>query len=100
METKTTKIILNDNVFSSIDKIHPVAGDVLIFTIKTDSDGDLLTPIDRIDAAVHSIQEAITDTSITVLFIPDTIFFEKCDNAEAAIHNLENIIHFLKNKKG
>lgn len=99
METKMTKININQNdIFSSIEKIHPIAGDVLIFTFKTDSNGDPLVPTEDV-YNINKAIEAVTDASITVLFIPDTIFFEKCDNAEAAIHNLENIIHFLKDKE-
>lgn len=100
METKMMMTNINQNdIFSSIEKIHPTAGDVLIFTFKTDSNGDPLVPIEDVYNISKTI-EAVIGASIAVLFIPDTIFFEKCDDAEAAIHNLENIIYLLKDKKG
>lgn len=97
METKMTKIILNDDVFSSIDKIHPAAGDVLIFNISTDYEGYPQVPLDLLDSTVMRIKESLKNyKDVTALFTFDKMCFENIKKIEDTIKSLEGVISYLR----
>lgn len=100
MTEKMTSITTDQNeIVSSIQKLSPKAGDVLMFYIKTDEYG---TPIMNLEAVqqtvemVTSILEDRGDKGVAGLFLMDKICLFSIDSADTAIKRLENCISYIR----
>lgn len=75
MTEKMTSITTDQNeIVSSIQKLSPKAGDVLMFYIKTDEYGNPMIDLDVVQQTANMI-EKIVDDSVSIMFLMDKICF-------------------------
>ena len=96
MTEKMTSITTNQNeIVSSIQKLSPKAGDVLMFYIKTDEYGTSMVDLDVVQRTVNMI-EKIVDKGVSIMFLMDKICLFSIEDADAAIKRLENYISYIR----
>ena len=97
MAEKMTSITTDQNeIVSSIQKLSPKAGDVLMFYIKTDDDGFPMMDLDAVQQTAEMIGNILEDKGVTGLFLMDKICLFSIDSADTAIKRLENCISYIR----
>ena len=93
---KMTSIMTDQNeIVSSIQKLSPKAGDVLMFYIKTDEYGTSMVDLDVVQQTANMI-EKIVDKGVSIMFLMDKICLFSIKDADAAIKRLENCISYIR----
>ena len=94
---KMTSIMTDQNeIVSSIQKLSPKAGDVLMFYIKTDEYGTPMMDLDAVKQTVDMVSNILEDTGVAGLFLIDKICLFSIENTDAAIKRLENCISYVR----
>ena len=97
MTEKMTSITTDQNeIVSSIQKLSPKAGDVLMFYIKTDEYGTPMMDLEAVQQTAEMIGNILEDKSVAGLFLMDKICLFSIDNADTAIKRLENCISYIR----
>lgn len=97
MTEKMTSIMTDQNeIVSSIQKLSPKAGDVLMFYIKTDDDGFPIIDLDQVRQTAEMLGNILEDKGVTGLFLMDKICLFSIDDADTAIKRLENCISYIR----
>ena len=97
MAEKMTSITTDQNeIVSSIQKLSPKAGDVLMFYIKTDKYGAPMMDLDAVRQTAEMIGNILEDKGVTGLFLMDKICLFSIDSADTAIKRLENCISYIR----
>lgn len=96
MTEKMTSITTDQNeIVSSIQKLSPKAGDVLMFYIKTDEYGNPMIDLDVVQQTANMI-EKIVDDSVSIMFLMDKICLFSIDSVDTMIKRLENCISYIR----
>ena len=96
MTEKMTSIMTDQNeIISSIQKLSPKAGDVLMFYIKTDEYGTPMVDLDVVQQTANMI-EKIMDKGVSIMFLMDKICLFSIEDVDAAIKRLENCISYIR----
>ena len=97
MTEKMTSIMTDQNeIVSSIQKLSPKAGDVLMFYIKTDEYGAPMMDLETVRQTAEMIGNILEDKGVAGLFLMDKICLFSIDNVDTAIKRLENCISYIK----
>ena len=100
MTEKMTSITTDQNeIVSSIQKLSPKVGDVLMFYIKTDEYGTPMMNLDTVRQTVEMVTDILEDRGdkgVTGLFLMDKICLFSIDSADTAIKRLENCISYIR----
>lgn len=100
MTEKMTSITTDQNeIVSSIQKLSPKAGDVLMFYIKTDEYGTPMMNLEAVQQTVEMVTDILEDRGdkgVTGLFLMDKICLFSIDSADTAIKRLENCISYIR----
>ena len=98
MAEKMTSITTDQNeIVSSIQKLSPKAGDVLMFYIKTDEYGTPMMDVDAVRQTAEMIRNILEDKGVAGLFLMDKICLFSIDSADTAIkRRLENCISYIR----
>ena len=100
MTEKITSIMTDQNeIVSSIQKLSPKAGDVLMFYIKTDEYGTPMMNLEAVQQTVEMVTNILEDRGdkgVTGLFLMDKICLFSIDSADTAIKRLENCISYIR----
>lgn len=100
MAEKMTSITTDQNeIVSSIQKLSPKAGDVLMFYIKTDEYGTPMMSLEAVQQTVKMVTDILEDRGdkgVTGLFLMDKICLFSIDDANTAIKRLENCISDIR----
>ena len=97
MTEKMTSITTDQNeIVSSIQKLSPKAGDVLMFYIKTDEYGTPMVNLATVQQTVEMIRNILEGTDVAGLFLVDKICLFSIESADTAIKRLENCISYIK----
>ena len=97
MTEKITSIMTDQNeIVSSIQKLSPKAGDVLIFYVKTDDDGFPMIGLDNVHQTAEMLENILKDKGVTGLFLMDKICLFSIDDADTAIKRLEKCISDIR----
>ena len=100
MTEKITSITTDQNeIVSSIQKLSPKAGDVLMFYIKTDEYGTPMMNLDTVRQTVEMVTNILEDRGdkgVAGLFLMDKICLFSIDDADTAIKRLENCISYIR----
>lgn len=93
---KTTSLTLDQNeILSSIEKIKPSNGDVLLFSIKTDDNGVPLADIDVVQQTAQMVGDILLDKGVGI-FLLDKVCLFSIESSEKAIKRLENCISAIQ----
>ena len=93
MMEKMISITIDQNeIVSSIQKLSPKAGDVLMFYIKTDEYGTPMMDLEAVRQTAEMIGNILEDKGVAGLFLMDKICLFFIDSADTAIKRLENCI--------
>ena len=97
MAEKMTSITTDQNeIVSSIQKLSPKAGDVLMFYIKTDEYGTSMMDLEAVRQTAEMIGNILEDKGVAGLFLMDKICLFSIDSADTAIKRLENCISYIR----
>lgn len=100
MTEKMTSITIDQNeIVSSIQKLSPKAGDVLMFYIKTDEYGTPMMSLEAVQQTVEMVTDILEDRGdkgVAGLFLMDKICLFSIDDADIAIKRLENCISYIR----
>lgn len=100
MTEKMTSITTDQNeIVSSIQKLSPKAGDVLMFYIKTDEYGTPMMNLEAVQQTVEMVTNILEDRGdkgVAGLFLMDKICLFSIENADTAIKRLENCISYIR----
>ena len=98
MMTGKMKFITTDQneIISSVQKLSPKAGDVLMFYIKTDEYGIPMMDLDVVRETAKMIEDILEDKGVTGLFLMDKICLFSIDDMETAIKRLKNCISYIR----
>lgn len=100
MTEKMTSITTDQNeIVSSIQKLSPKAGDVLMFYIKTDEYGTPMMSLEAVQQTVEMVTNILEDRGdkgVAGLFLMDKICLFSIDDADTAIKRLENCISYIR----
>ena len=100
MTEKITSITTDQNeIVSSIQKLSPKAGDVLMFYIKTDEYGTPMMNLEAVQQTVKMVTDILEDRGdkgVTGLFLMDKICLFSIDDADTTIKRLENCISYIR----
>ena len=100
MTEKITSITTDQNkIVSSIQKLSPKAGDVLMFYIKTDEYGTSIMDLETVQQTANVI-EKIVDDGVSIIFLMDKICLFSIESVNTAIKRLENCISCIKEAAG
>ena len=95
MMEKMISITIDQNeIVSSIQKLSPKAGDVLMFYIKTDEYGTPMMDLEAVRQTAEMIWNILED--VAGLFLMDKICLFSIDSADTAIKRLENCISYIR----
>lgn len=93
---KTTSLTLDKNeILSSIEKIKPSSGDVLLFSIRTDDDGIPLADVEVVQETAEILNDILPEGAVGI-FLLDKIFLSSVENSEKAIKRLEKCISAIQ----
>ena len=96
MTEKITSITTDQNeIVSSVQKLSPKAGDILMFYIKTDECGNPMIDLDVVQQTANMI-EKIVDDSVSIMFLMDKICLFSIDSVDTTIKRLENCISYIR----
>lgn len=94
---KMTSITTDNNeIVSSIQKLSPEKGDVLMFYVRTDDDGIPLMDIDAVRQTAEMVGNILEDEGVAGLFLMDKVCLFSIDSADEAIKRLENCISYIR----
>ena len=97
---KMTSITTDQNeIVSSIQKLSPKAGDVLMFYIKTNEYGTPMMNLEAVQQTVEMVTNILEDRGdkgVTGLFLMDKICLFSIDDANTAIKRLEKCISDIR----
>lgn len=100
MMEKMTSITTDQNeIISSIQKLNPKAGDVLMFYIKTDEYGTPIMDLDVVRQTEEMIGNILEDTgvkNVASLFLMDKICLFSIENTTSVINELKNCISYIQ----
>jgi len=97
MTEKITSIMTDQNeIVSSIQKLSPKAGDVLMFYVKTDDDGFPIIDWDQVRQTAEMLGNILEDKGVAGLFLMDKICLFSIDDADTTIKRLENCISYIR----
>lgn len=97
MTEKMTYITTDQNeIVSSIQKLSPKAGDVLMFYIKTDEYGIPMIGLEAVRQTAEMIGNILEDKGVAGLFLMDKICLFSIDSTDTAIKRLENCISYIR----
>ena len=97
MTEKITSITTDQNeIVSSIQKLSPRAGDVLMFYVKTDDNGIPMIGLDKVRQTAEMLGNILEDKGVIGLFLMDKICLFSIDDADTAIKRLENCISDIR----
>ena len=97
MMEKITSITTDQNeIVSSIQKLSPRAGDVLMFYVKTDDNGIPMIGLDKVRQTAEMLGNILEDKGVIGLFLMDKICLFSIDDADTAIKRLENCISDIR----
>ena len=97
MTEKMTSITTDQNeIVSSIQKLSPKAGDVLMFYIKADEYGAPMMDLDAVRQTAEMIGNILEDKGVAGLFLMDKICLFSIDSADTAIKRLGNCISYIR----
>lgn len=97
MTEKMKSITTDQNeIVSSIEKLSPKAGDVLLFYIKTNEYGVPIIGLDTVRQTAEMVWNILEDKGVTGLFLVDKICLFSIESADAAIKRLENCISYIR----
>ena len=97
MTEKMTSITTDQNkIVSSIQKLSPKTGDVLMFYIKTDEYGTPMMDLAAVQQTAEMIGNILEDKGVAGLFLMDKICLFSIDSADTAIKRLENCISYIR----
>ena len=97
MTGKMTSITTDQNeIVSSIQKLSPKAGDVLMFYIKTDEYGTPMMGLEAVRQTAEMIGNILEDKGVAGLLLMDKICLFSIDSADTAIKRLENCISYIR----
>ena len=97
MAEKMISITTDQNeIVSSVQKLSPKAGDVLMFYIKTDEYGTPMIDLDAVKQTVDMVSNILEDTGVAGLFLIDKICLFSIEDADTAIKRLENCISYIR----
>lgn len=103
MTEKMTSITTDQNeIVSSIQKLSPKAGDVLMFYIKTDEYGTPMMNLEAVQQTVEMVTNILEDRGdkgVTGLFLMDKICLFSIDDADTAIKRLETVFLILERQR-
>ena len=73
--------LVNNSVISAIDKLHPQDGDMLVFYLRTDENGDIRVPFDEVQHYAKFIQKFLNQNfnNVKFMMIPDGIRYDNGD---------------------
>ena len=97
---KMISIMTDQNeIISSIQKLSPKAGDILMFYIKTDEYGTPMMDLEAVQQTVKMVTDILEDRGdkgVTGLFLMDKICLFSIENADTAIKRLEKCISDIR----
>lgn len=97
MAGKITSITTDQNeIISSIQKLSPKAGDVLLLYVKTNDDGVPIIGLDKMWQSTEMLGNILEDKGAIGLFLMDKICLFSIDEADAVIKRLENCIFNIR----
>ena len=97
MTEKMTSITTDQNeIVSSIQKLSPKAGDVLMFYIKTDEYGTPMMGLDTVRQTAEMIGNILEDKGVAGLLLMDKICLFSIGSADTTIKRLENCISYIR----
>lgn len=97
MTEKMASITTDQNeIVSSIQKLSPKAGDVLMFYVKTDEYGTPMMDVDAVWQTAEMIGNILENKGVAGLFLMDKICLFSIDSADTAIKRLENWISYIR----
>ena len=97
MAEKITSITTDQNeIVSSIQKLSPKAGDVLMFYVRTDDNGFPMIGLDKVRQTAEMLGNILEDKGATGLFLMDKICLFSIDDANTAIKRLEDGIFDIR----
>ena len=86
MTEKMTSITTDQNeIVSSIQKLSPKAGDVLMFYIKTDDDGIPMIGLDKVRQTAEMLGNILGDKGVGLFLMDKICLFSIDDAADTAI---------------
>lgn len=95
MTEKMTSITTDQNEFiSSIQKLSPKAGDVLMFYVKTDEYGTPMMDFDAVRQTAEVVGDILEDKNVAGVFLMDKICLFSIDSADTAIKKVGKL-YFL-----
>lgn len=86
MELVESISLINNSIISAVDKLHPQDGDMLVFYLRTDENGDIKTPFDEVQHCTQFIQKFLNQNynNVKFMMIPDGIRY---DNEWSKVNN-------------
>ena len=81
MELVESINLVNNSIISAIDKLHPESGDLLIFYLRMDENGDIKIPFDEVQHCGKFIQKFLNQNynNVKFMMIPDGIRYDNGD---------------------
>lgn len=95
-ETMTSITIDQNEIISSIQRLSPKHGDILVFYIKTDKDGISMIDMGTLEQTVKVVENVLNQKKLWGLFLLDKICLLSVDDAKATIKTLENCISYIR----
>lgn len=73
--------LVNNSVISAIDKLHLQDGDMLVFYLRTDENGDIRVPFDEVQYYAKFIQKFLNQNfnNVKFMMIPDGVRYDNGD---------------------
>lgn len=99
METKEKIVLFVDDIFRGITLLKPQDGDILLFHLKTDDFGNIITDLETCQKDIDQISKTLKDKRVSIIAIPETIVINSIETADRTIKNLESAIEHIKNYK-
>lgn len=95
--TKMTSIIYDENqILSSLKKINPKSGDILLFYIKTDENGIPLVDLETVEQTAEMVGEVLEEKEAAGIFLFDKICLFSVENSERVIERLKQYISAIQ----
>ena len=77
-----TIALVNNSIISAIDRLDVKDGDTLIFYLRTDENGEIISPIDQVLQYKNFIQKFLNQNynNIKFMMLPDGIRYDNGDS--------------------
>ena len=99
MKKITTVTLTDDNIFSAVDKIHPEEGDLLLFYLRTNDDGDVCQAWNVVSETARIMGELLKKFGADGIFMMDKICLFSIQDADELIRTLEKQISAIQKAK-